>query len=100
MTEHARPGPDSPSRLTARHVELLRSVDLFKRLDRVALARLAGCVEAVPVASGQVVCRQGETGEALYIVTDGVFGAYYLSPTDGDEHQVGQFVRGGFFGEM
>src|SRR5919199_2330217 len=100
MTDDVGLDRASGSGLTSQHVELLRRVDLFKRLDRVALARLAACVDAVPVAAGQIVCRQGEAGDALYVVADGAFGVYYRVRSEGAEHRVGRFVRGGFFGEM
>jgi di/tricarboxylate transporter/CRP-like cAMP-binding protein len=100
VTTDGRPGRGAHHGLTAGHVELLRRVDLFKRLDRVALARLAGCVEPVVFEAGQVVCRRGDRADALYVVTDGVFGVYYGSPNDDDEHRVAEFATGGFFGEM
>ena len=58
------------------HAELLASVRLFKGLDRVALAQLAASVDPVPMADGEAVCRQGESADALYVVSQGSFGVF------------------------
>src|SRR5438094_2314656 len=54
----------------------LRSVDLTSGLDRVALARLAAYMEPVAVRAGDTIIREGDTGDALYIVVRGMFGAF------------------------
>src|SRR5438105_13571440 len=62
--------------LTAAHVNLLGGVDLFSRLDRVALARLAACVELVGYQAGEAVCRQGDPSDGLYVGARGTFAAF------------------------
>jgi CRP-like cAMP-binding protein len=80
--------------------ELLTRVDLFARLDRVALARLAACAEALPVGRGQAVCRAGEPADGLYVITEGRFGVYLPVPHGKGERRVAALHPGDFFGEM
>lgn len=72
----------------------LRSVDLTSGLDRVALARLAAYMDPVPVRAGETVITEGETGDALYIVVRGTFGAFV-----GDE-RVNTIGPGHYVGEL
>ena len=51
--------------------DILARIDLFTRLDRITLARFAGDIEQVLVDPGDVICREGEPGDALYIVIEG-----------------------------
>ena len=44
---------------------------IFANLTREDLARVAGKVDHVPVVAGTVVIRQGDAGDALYIVESG-----------------------------
>src|SRR3954471_23069815 len=56
--------------------ELLTRIELFAGLDRVALARLAACAEALPIGPGEDVCRAGESADGLYVIAAGTFGVY------------------------
>src|SRR5215471_13587255 len=58
----------------------LRQVEMFAGLDRITLAKLAAHLEPVPVADGAELCRQGEEGDALYIISRGAFGVYAAAP--------------------
>ena len=53
--------------------DILGHIDLFARLDRITLARFAGDIEQVIVDPGDVICREGDPGDALYIVVEGDF---------------------------
>src|SRR5688572_29288238 len=44
---------------------------IFANLGREELARVAGKVDQVPVAAATVIIRQGDAGDALYIVESG-----------------------------
>src|SRR5690348_7962772 len=71
-----RSGGSASAVLSLPQAELLTRIDLFARLDRVALARLAACAEAVPVVPGQDLCRVGDAADALYVIASGTFGVY------------------------
>ena len=73
----------------------LRSVDLTSGLDRVALARLAAYMEPVTVRAGDTIITEGETGDALYIVVRGTFGAFA-----GTEGRVNTIGPGHYVGEL
>src|SRR5947209_7613301 len=75
----------------------LRSVDLTSGLDRVALARLAAYMEPVAVRAGDTIITEGETGDALYIVVRGTFGALVGASAErvntiGPGHYVGELA--------
>ena len=62
--------------LGGEHAELLSRLELFRGLDRVTLAKLAAHLEPVVVAAVEVLCRQGDPGDGLYLVSRGTFGVY------------------------
>ncbi|MGH2453532.1 MAG: SLC13 family permease [bacterium] len=86
--------------LSGAHAELLQRVDLFAALDRMALAQVAAFVEAVTIPEGGVVFRQGEPGDALYIVVQGKFGVSVSLPDTGTEVRLTTLSPGDAFGEM
>jgi CRP-like cAMP-binding protein len=57
----------------------LRQVEMFAGLDRITLAKLAAHLEPVTVADGVELCRQGEEGDALYVISRGTFGVYAVA---------------------
>ena len=76
----------------------LRSVDLVSRLDRVALARLAGYMVPIAFSAGDVVCRQGDPADGLYIVIHGTFSVHVSE--NGAEHLVNAIGPGHYVGEL
>jgi serine phosphatase RsbU (regulator of sigma subunit) len=50
---------------------LLHAAPLFAGLSAPTLDQLAGAFETVAVRAGDVVCRKGEPGHALFVVIDG-----------------------------
>lgn len=50
---------------------LLRAVDVFAPLGPVELERLAEALEPVRAAAGEAIFRQGEAGEAFYLIVSG-----------------------------
>ncbi len=52
-------------------VEVLRNIPLFAKIEPARLKLLAFTSEHVEFADGEVVCRQGELGDAAYIVLEG-----------------------------
>lgn len=61
--------PENPS--VATRVEFLTETELFHALDPDALEDLARRSEFVQLAGGDVLMRQGETGDSLYVVLEG-----------------------------
>jgi CRP-like cAMP-binding protein len=79
--------------------DLLRSMDIFAKLPATDLETIAHLLRERRLAAGEVLCRQGEPGDALFIVTGG---RIRLSTTSqsGAETILAHFSDGQFFGEM
>ena len=82
----------------ARRVDALSRVDVFRALDAEKIDRLARRLRQVVFGPGEVILRQGDPGDSLYVVRGGqvavqigVLGAHKEVATLGD---------GEFFGEM
>jgi CRP-like cAMP-binding protein len=50
--------------------------------------------------TGTQLVRQGEAGESMFIVTEGLLNVMYTSPDTLEMTNVGSIQSGGFFGEM
>lgn len=55
-------------------LELLKKVPLFSELDRKGIEAVGRLTEEVDVAAGKVLMRQGDTGDAFYVIVDGTIG--------------------------
>lgn len=51
--------------------ESIRNIPFFSGIAREDLARITGKLEEEKYSSGQVIVRQGDNGEALYVVESG-----------------------------
>src|SRR3990167_7510140 len=51
--------------------ETIRHIPFFSGLSREDLARIVGKLEAVRFSAGQTIVKQGEVGDALYMVQTG-----------------------------
>ncbi len=56
---------------TVEKVLFLKSIDLFAALPGEDLAQIAGICDEVTFDAGEPVFREGETGDALYLVLEG-----------------------------
>jgi CRP-like cAMP-binding protein len=82
-----------------RVTDLLRTMDIFEGLPPEEIETIAQLLRERRLAESEVLCRQGEAGDALFIVTGG---RIRLSTTDpsGNEKVLTYFTDGQFFGEM
>lgn len=82
-----------------RVTDLLRTMDIFEALPTQELETIAQLLRERRLAASEVLCRQGDPGDALFIVTGG---RIRLSTTDasGNEKGLSHFTDGQFFGEM
>jgi len=70
-------------------VELLRQTALFRSLDDAALAALATRTTEVAFDAGAIVVREGEPGDALFVIAEGdaqVYRARRRAPRGVVEH--------------
>ena len=82
-----------------RVTDLLRTMDIFEALPAEELETIAQLLRERRLAESEVLCRQGEPGDAMFIVTGG---RIRLSTTDPSGHEkiLTYFTDGQFFGEM
>lgn len=88
----AEPEPADP-------VQTLRGIALFAGLDDAEVAELAERARPLSFGRGEVVVRQGEPGDAMYVLTRGE-AEVRVRADDGTQRRVGTVPQGGFFGEM
>lgn len=79
-------------------VEFLRTTDVLSGLDRRVLKALARTFIPVTVMPGEAIVRQGEPGDALYLVASGRLQAARRR-TDGTEVILGEVCTGEIVGE-
>jgi len=79
-------------------VELLKGVPLFSKLEPTKLKLLAFTSERLTFAPGQDLCRQGDMGDAMYVVLGGT--ADIIIETPSGPHKVAELRKNGFVGEI
>ncbi len=79
-------------------VEVLRSIPLFANLAPAKLKLLGFTSERVVFSRGQELCRQGEVGDAAYVIIEG--SADIVVDTPGGELSVAQVERNSIVGEI
>lgn len=80
-------------------VEALRRIPYFATMDSSKLKLLAFTSTRVQLAPGGVLCREGEPGDAAYIVLEGE-ADIVVSAEDGRDVVVAHVPRNTFIGEM
>jgi CRP/FNR family cyclic AMP-dependent transcriptional regulator len=80
-------------------VALLRTVPLFKDLDDTELAAVADLCREERFVSGAYIFREGESGNRLYLVTEGEVRISRDMPGSGEE-ALAVLKAGAVFGEM
>ena len=88
-----------PQPATHMTLEALRSVPLFASLDDDAARDLRSLLSEKTVAQNTRLFRQGETGNAMYLIESG---RVRISIHDDENHEVilAELAQGDFFGEM
>ncbi|HLE52408.1 MAG TPA: cyclic nucleotide-binding domain-containing protein, partial [Anaerolineales bacterium] len=78
---------------------LLKRVQLFHDSSAEELDRLADSLSAERYAVGELILRQGDSGDKFYIIERGNASIWQSSP-DGEEKQVDKLGPGQYFGEL
>ncbi|HMR30012.1 MAG TPA: cyclic nucleotide-binding domain-containing protein [Geminicoccaceae bacterium] len=81
-----------------RDVEVLRSIPLFAKIEPAKLKLLAFTSEQVEYMEGEVLFRQGDAGDAAYIVLEG--DADILVDTPQGQVRVAQLGKNDIVGEI
>jgi ABC-type multidrug transport system fused ATPase/permease subunit len=79
-------------------LDRLRAIPLLARLDEDALAAVADRLVLERFGGDEVVARQGEPGDRIFLITRGQVDV--LFEHDGDEQRINTLNDGDFFGEM
>ena len=79
-------------------VEVLRKIPLFAKIEPARLKLLAFTSEHVEFRPGEAICRQGEPGDAAYIVLEGI--ADVVVQAEGGPMTVAQVGRNDIVGEI
>lgn len=77
----------------------LSRVGIFSLLSPDEAARVSGYLDPVELASGDVLFREGDPGDNLYIIRGGRIRIGIRLP-DGSEHSIAELGSGDFLGEM
>jgi len=78
---------------------LIQQIPLFTDLPQTQLSSLVGTLERRTYRKGQVILRQGDEGNSLFVIVAGRVRVYTIS-ADGHELTVWIYGEGDFFGEM
>lgn len=74
--------------------EAMRNIELFREMTLPELARILHVAQTVEVPAGQVVLREGETTETLYVIVEGGV------RVQRDGQTIADLAGGSHFGEM
>jgi NTE family protein len=79
-------------------VEFLLKVPLFSPVPPTQIDEIADLFERETYQKDEVICRQGDPGNSMYVVRSGIVSVY--KEIEGKELYVSDLKRGGFFGEI
>jgi len=79
--------------------DFLHGIKVFSGLEPGEIDVLSGYLTSVKLKRGDILFREGEPGNDLYIIKSGAVSVGILLP-DGSEHEIARFALGDFFGEM
>ncbi|MGH7320802.1 MAG: cyclic nucleotide-binding domain-containing protein [Candidatus Rokuibacteriota bacterium] len=82
-----------------RDVETLRNIPLFKALPTPRLKLIAYTAEVIRFEPGEVIVKQGDPADAVYIVAEGE-AEVWLADAEGNSLQLGTMGRHTLFGEI
>lgn len=78
------------------HADFLAKVELLSSLTSAERHKIAEAVEEVEYEASQTVFKEGEAGDAMYIIYEGKV----RCTKDGEEKDVGNLTVGDYFGEL
>ena len=82
----------------SQEVDILRRIPLFAGIDPAKLKLLAFASERMEYNEGQNLFRQGEVGDAAYVIVNGI--ADIIVETEDGEIPVAEFKDNAFIGEI
>jgi CPA1 family monovalent cation:H+ antiporter len=80
--------------------ELLQKVPFFQGLPGEAFGGVTRRLRPRTVPAGEIIVRQGDSGDSLFLIARGVVRVARTLPGERDEKDVATLMAGDFFGEM
>lgn len=84
----------------ADEIHFLRGAEVFESLSDDELRRMSEALTLQLKVAGQPLVRQGEPGESLFVLREGLLSVSIRRPDEGTEIEVAQLAPGSFLGEM
>ena len=81
------------------NIEFLKNVELFSLLTEEEIGRIIKSLHAVEKEEDEILFKEGDEGNELYIVISGQVASYVVLPK-GTKREIAVFKHGDFFGEM
>ena len=88
--------PPDPEPARRQRAEIVDRIPLFETLTEPQRARFAAATELRTYGDGEVIVRQGEPGDSMFVVSSGTV-RVVVEP---DRREVATIEPGGYFGEM
>ncbi|MFN8459411.1 MAG: cyclic nucleotide-binding domain-containing protein [Anaerolineae bacterium] len=80
-------------------IEALQEIPLFSAMDAQEIASVYALMDRQTYAPGQVIMRQGESGDYFYVIVQGEV-QFSVQDAGGRELVIDEVGVGGFFGEL
>lgn len=77
----------------------LESVPLLSNLSRQERAQLADCLETIKFGEGEMIIKQGDDGDKLFLILEGKAKATQTPAGAADPIEVGRMNAGQYFGQ-
>ncbi|KAJ3116304.1 hypothetical protein HDU96_009960 [Phlyctochytrium bullatum] len=90
---------ENTSRKRRMYESFLEEVPILISLEPYERHKIADALESVVFNDGDVVIRQGDSGDNFYIIESGE-ATVTTTGNDGIEHEMPKLVRGNYFGEL
>jgi CRP-like cAMP-binding protein len=84
----------------AEYQRVLRGIGIFQELTAEDIDQVAGLIKERRLSKGATLFRQGDPGDALFVVQSGKVEIQVRSTEDGIDKTIAFFGPGGAFGEM
>ena len=98
--DHDRTRPERELEQLERNTQLLSRLELFRMLDQEVLRRIAAGARKHYYDNLEVLFREGEPGDSLFVIDRGKVAVSKYDPDDGDILRLAVLEQGSFFGEM
>lgn len=90
---------DLVHKISPGEIELIKNTDLFTHLDQQTFNQLIKSIRLVKYDVGKIIFREGELGDALYIISEGTV-LIFIHNAEGNKIPVISLNKGDYFGEQ